>query len=156
MAEYEIPVRNRGARSARGDQPQRPAEVLTPTYLADAYQPAGLTTYQIAAESGFSLDTERTYMRRADIPMRWKGFTVKYHFDPMRLAALGCDGRSTQRIADEFGCSRGHGRACTAPPRNRPLMIFAATSLCCWLMSVKREALESSGERPSTNRRPDS
>jgi hypothetical protein len=57
MAGHEFLARNRGARPARGDQRRRPAEVLAPTYLVDAHDRQGLTTYQSAAETGFFVDT---------------------------------------------------------------------------------------------------
>jgi hypothetical protein len=44
-------------------------------YLVDEYQRRALTTYQITAESGFSVDAVRVYTRRARIPVRWIGFT---------------------------------------------------------------------------------
>ena len=61
-----------------------------------------MTKKYIAAETGLSVDTVRFYLRRAGIPTRRVGYTLgRKQLDKLRRQGL-----SSQRIADEFGCSR--------------------------------------------------
>jgi DNA-binding CsgD family transcriptional regulator len=65
----------------------------------------GLTTEQIAAETGFNPSTVGYYLRRAGIPIRPRGFITQYHIDHKELAKLRRLGVTTKQIAEQYGCS---------------------------------------------------
>ena len=77
-----------GTRRADGDHPSRPAEVLTPGFLKASYQGEGMTTDQIAAETGFNSSTVRYYLRQAGIPIRRSGFIRRHHIEKKQLTKL--------------------------------------------------------------------
>jgi hypothetical protein len=105
MIEYGIPRRNMGTRRADGDHPSRPAEVLTPGFLKASYQRKGMTTDQIAAETGFNSSTVRYYLRQAGIPIRGPGFIRQHHIDRRELGKFRRQGWSNNRIGDHYDCS---------------------------------------------------
>jgi DNA-binding CsgD family transcriptional regulator/transposase-like protein len=101
MIEHGIPRRNPGTRPAHGQELERPANVLTPQFLVEAYQRKQMTIGQIAGQTRFSTETVKYYLCRAAIPVR----RIRYDIDPKQLARLRRRGLSPPQIAAEFGCS---------------------------------------------------
>jgi predicted DNA-binding transcriptional regulator AlpA len=67
MMEADVPRRNLGSRPAHGDQPHRPAEVLTPKFLTNAYVRKRMRMKQIAEQTGFSVESARRYLSTSGI-----------------------------------------------------------------------------------------
>jgi DNA-binding CsgD family transcriptional regulator len=105
MIEHGIPRRNPGTRPAHGGPRRRPATALTPKFLVEAYERKQMTTGEIAAQTGFSVDSVRYYLARAGIPIRGVRFTLQYDIDRKRLVRLRRQGLTVKQIAARFGCS---------------------------------------------------
>jgi DNA-binding CsgD family transcriptional regulator len=105
MIEYGIPRRNLGPRRGHGERPKRAADVLTPGFLTATYERKGMTTSQIADETGFNRSTVLNYVRQAGIPIRPVGLTKRYEINKHDLAKLRRQGWSPREIAEHYGCS---------------------------------------------------
>jgi DNA-binding CsgD family transcriptional regulator len=105
LIEHEIPRRNPGTRPAHGHPLPRPATILTPKFLVEAYQRKQMTTPQIAAATGFSVDSVTYYLRHAGIPIRGVRFVRRYDIERKPLVRLRRQGLTVKQIAARFGCS---------------------------------------------------
>jgi DNA-binding CsgD family transcriptional regulator len=127
LIEHGIPRRNPGTRPAQGDPRQRPATVLTPEFLVEAYKRKQMTTLQIAAQTGFSVDSVSYYLRRAGIPIRGVGFTRQYNVERKQLVRIRSQGLTVKQIAARLGCSEATidraFRRCGLFPPSRPTLV---------------------------------
>jgi hypothetical protein len=103
MIEYGMPRRNIGTRRGHGERLKQAADVLTPGFLTATYERKGMTTEQIADETGFNRSTVLNYVRQAGIPIRPVGFTRQYEIKKNELAKLRQEGRRPREIA--YRCS---------------------------------------------------
>jgi hypothetical protein len=105
MIEAGIPRRNMGSRPAHGDQPQRPAEILTPRFLTSTYQRQHMTVEQIAKQTGFCMDTVTFHLHPAVIPIRG----VSYHISGTTLVKFKRPGSNHEADSGPLRLLGNHG-----------------------------------------------